>query len=156
SRSRRRDPSLRSDDNRHGSNFMTLAERQAALVTALTGAGDVPPGFDAARVRAAAAALAFKRARAAAQAWPGVRAMLGDDFRNRFAEYAAVTPIPQHGGPLADGRAFVRYLTERMPLSDEVTLQALSVDSRRSWLRLRFAWLHDARCVVVAIGEHRV
>lgn len=135
---------------------MTLADRQAALVAALAGAGEVPAGFDEARVRAAAAALAFKRARAAAQAWPDVHAMLKDDYRKRFAEYAAVTPIPRHGGPLADGRAFVRYLATRMPLSDDVTLQALSVDLTRRWPRVRAAWLRDARCAVVAIGVHRV
>jgi hypothetical protein len=135
---------------------MKLAEQQAALVAALAGTGDVPPGFDPARVRAAASALAFKRARAAAQAWPGLRAMLGDDFRNRFAAYASTTPLPQHGGPLADGRAFVRYLAARLPLSDDVTLQALSFDLRRSWLRMRFASLHDAGCLVAAIGDYRV
>jgi len=136
---------------------MTLAERQAALVAALAGAGDVPAGFDAARVRAAASALAFKRARAVSQAWPGTRAMLGDDYRKRFAEYASIAPIPQHGGPRADGRAFVRYLGERMPLRDDVALQALSVDLQaRSWPRVRAAWLHDAQCVVVATGDYRV
>jgi hypothetical protein len=135
---------------------MTLAERQAALVAALAGADAVPAGFDAARVRAAASALAFKRARAAAHAWPGVRAMLGDDYRRRFEAYAVTTPIPQHGGPLADGRAFVRYLAALMPLSDDVTLQALSFDLAASWPRIRAAWLRDARFVVVAIGAYRV
>jgi len=135
---------------------MNLAEQQAALIAALTCTGDVPPGFDPVRVRAAASALAFKRARAVAQAWPGVRVMLGDDFRNRFAAYASTASLPQNGGPLADGRAFVRYLAAWMPLSDDITLQALSFDQSRSWLRMRFAWLRDAGCVMVAIGDHRV
>lgn len=143
----------------------TLAEQQAALVAALAGIGDVPAGFDATRVKAAASALAFKRARAVAHAWPSLRAMLGDDFRACFAAYAATAPIPQQGGPLADGRRFARYLATRMPLTDEARLQALSIDLRyrhtsaglqpRRWPHIRVAWLGNARCVVVAGGDRR-
>src|SRR5215831_12851456 len=95
---------------------------------------EIPPpgqarGRDDTRHRDSGMTLAEQQAaRAAAQAWPGVRAMLGDDFRNRFAAYASTTSLPQDGGPLADGRAFVRYLAARMPLSDDVTLHALSFD----------------------------
>jgi len=141
----------------------SLAEQQAALVAALTGQGPLPAGFDAARVRAAADALAFKRARAVAQAWPSVRAMLGADFRASFAACAASAPLPQHGGPLADGRRFVRYVAARVPLTDDIKLQALSIDLRyrqtaagllrRRGPHLRAVWLSQARCVVVAIGE---
>jgi hypothetical protein len=140
-----------------------LAQQQAALVAALTGQGPLPAGFDAARVRAAADALAFKRARAVAQAWPSVRAMLGADFRASFAAYATTAPLPQHGGPLADGRCFVRYVGARVPLTDAIKLQALSIDLRyrqtaagllsRRGPQVRVAWLSQARCVVVAIGE---
>jgi len=144
---------------------MTLAEQQANLVAALTGKGPLPPGFDATRLRAAAAALAFKRARAVAQAWPSLHAMLGNDFRACFAAYAAQAPIPQHGGPLADGRAFVRYVAARMPVTDEVKQQILSVDLRyrqastgllrRRWPQLRVAWLRGAHCLLMGLGDRR-
>jgi hypothetical protein len=144
---------------------MTLRDQQSALMAALAGNAPVPAGFDAARVHAAASALAFKRARAAAQAWPSLRAMLGEEFRERFAAYATTAPIPQDGGPLADGRCFVRYLARRMPLTDDVRLQTLSIDTRYRrtssgllrlcWPRVCFAWLANARCLVVALGAIR-
>ncbi len=140
----------------------TLAQRQAALVAALTGNGPVPEGFDAARVRAAAEALAAKRARACLQAWPGLRALLGADFRAHFDAYAVGSSIPEAGGPLADGRRFVRELAATLPLTDDVALQALAVDQRwrsvrsglvpRRWPRLGVARLHGARRLVIAFG----
>jgi len=144
---------------------MTLHDQQSALIAALAGNAPVPAGFDAGRVQAAASALAFKRARAVAQAWPSLRVMLGDDFRARFGAYAASTPLPQQGGPLADGLRFVHYLARQMPLADEVKLQQLSVDARyrrtrtglspRRYPRIRVAWLAKARCTVIALGAWR-
>jgi len=144
---------------------LTLAEQQAALVAALAGHGAVPAGFDPARVRAAADALAFKRARAAAQAWPSLRTMLGEEFRARFAVYAATTSLPQQGGPLADGHRFARCLAPHLPLTDAARLQQLSVDMgyrstpgglvprRLPWLGV--AWLAQSRRLVVAFGTRR-
>jgi len=144
---------------------LTLADQQTGLVAALTGNGPLPPGFDAVRLRAAADALAFKRARAVAQAWPSVRAMLGAEFRACFAAYALTAPIPQLGGPLADGRRLLRYVAARMPLNDDARLQALAVDLRyrltaegllrRRWPKLLFAWLPGARCVAIGFGDRR-
>jgi hypothetical protein len=144
----------------------SLADQQAALVAALTGAGPVPPGFDPARIHAAAAALAAKRARAVLQVWPGVRRMLGSDFRARFDAYAAHAALPERGGPLADGRAFVRALGAQMPLSDEVKLQALAVDRHwqhtprglvpRTTPHMAFAHLRSVRCVVVTLGAREL
>ena len=141
---------------------MTLADQQAALLAALAGNGPVPAGFDAARVRAAADALAFKRARAVAKTWPSLRAMLGDAFRERFAAYAATTPLPLHGGPLADGRGFAHFLANRVQLSDEAKLQVLSIDTRyrvtgsglisRRWPSVHAAWLRNSDCAVVTFG----
>lgn len=144
---------------------MTLAAQQAALMAALAGSAPPPAGFDATRVRSAAAVLAAKRARAVARAWPGVRTMLGDRFGARFARYAATVPLPAQGGPLADGRAFVRCLARDMALPDDVRLQVLAIDVRyrrthaglapRRWPAARATWLPQARSAVVAIGTRR-
>ena len=144
---------------------MPLADQQAALLAALAGAGPVPDGFDAARVRAAAEALAFKRARAVANAWPSLRAMLGDDFRETFAAYAAAASLPAHGGALADGRRFVRFIARQLRLSDDARLQALAIDAqyretdaglvRRRIPALRAAWLRNRGCAVIAVGDRR-
>ena len=144
---------------------MSLADQQAALVAALTAEGPVPAGFDPTRLRAAADALAFKRARSVANAWPSLRAMLGGDFRETFAAYAAVAPLPAHGGALADGRRFARFIARQLDLSDDARMQALAIDARyreteagllrRRVPALRAAWLRNRRSVVLAFGEHR-
>lgn len=79
-----------------------LATQQAALVTALTARGEPPAGFDSVRLLAAAAALARKRARAAAPAWPGMALALGHRFGELFAVYAESVSLPPNGGPLAE------------------------------------------------------
>jgi hypothetical protein len=71
-------------------------------------------------------------------------------------------PIPREGGPLADGRAFVRDLAARRPLPDAVRLQALAVDTRyrraasglvpRRLPLPRFAWLPQSRRLAIAFG----
>jgi hypothetical protein len=143
----------------------TLGQRQAALMAALAGAAPVPAGFDAARVRAAAAAIASKRARCVAQAWPSLRIALGARFGQAFAAYASVTPLAANGGPLADGRGFVRFLGTTHALPDAVRQQALLVDAghvaspdglaRRRWPCLRIGWLPQSRRLLVALGGPR-
>jgi hypothetical protein len=143
---------------------MTFADQQAALLAALTGDAPVPAGFDPTRVHAAASALAFKRARAVAQAWPNARRMLGADYRAQFAAYAARTPLPQNGGPLADGRRFVQYLAAQMSLTDDTKLQALAIDARyrlsstglvrRRLPALRFGWLAQSHALAMVFGTH--
>jgi hypothetical protein len=143
----------------------TLGQRQAALMAALAGAAPVPAGFDASRVRAAAAALVSKRARCVAQAWPSLRIALGERFQQVFAAYASVTPLPAQGGPLADGRCFVRHLGAAHALPDAVLQQALLVDAghvaspdglaRRRWPCLRIGWLPQSRRLLVALGGPR-
>ena len=71
-----------------------LAAGQAALVRALVGGGPVPGGFDPGRVRATSTALARKRAREVARAWPALAAELGEDFTGEFLAYAAGRPPP--------------------------------------------------------------
>lgn len=104
-----------------------LADRQAELVRALTGAGDVPAGFDRARVERAARSLVGKRVAEVARAWPALAAALGERFRERFRAYAQVTPPPEHGGPLADGRAFADTLADD-EWTDAAVWERLTVD----------------------------
>jgi hypothetical protein len=143
---------------------MTLAEQQAALLAALSGTAPAPAGFDPARVHAAASALALKRACAVAHAWPSVCRMLGAEYRAQFAAYAAHAPLPRFGGPLADGRFFVQYLSTHIALSDATKLQALTVDARyrlspiglapRRLPALRVGWLAQSRALAVVFGKH--
>jgi hypothetical protein len=138
-----------------------LAARQAELVSALTGAGPAPASFDADRVAAAAEALGRKRARAAARAWPTLAAALGDRFAELFADYARTAPLPRRGGPLADGRAFVRRLTAASRLPDEARLQVLAVDLEyagsadglvpRRGPAIQAAWLRGSRRLILGV-----
>lgn len=105
-----------------------LAQAQAELVSALLGDGPIPAGFDASRLRAAGMALATKRVREAAQAWPDLSRDLGERFTELFTAYAAKTPYPACGGPLADGRSFIRYLQARMDLPAAARLETMRVD----------------------------
>ncbi|GAA1517019.1 hypothetical protein GCM10009827_034830 [Dactylosporangium maewongense] len=97
---------------------MTLADRQRALVDALVAGGAVPPGFDAAGVRAAAVALRRKRAGEVARTWPFLAASYGDRWHRAFAEWASGRP-PQ--GSLRDGWDFARC-------ADPATLTPLARD----------------------------
>jgi hypothetical protein len=131
-----------------------LAAQQADLVRGLLGQDAPPADFDIGRVQAASRALASKRMRAGAQAWPALAKALGDAFSPRFADYAASTTIPRCGGPLADGRAFARFLAGTGDLPDPGRAQAFWVDlqfyeheglkSRRG-LAFAVALLRDSR-----------
>ncbi|WP_406693391.1 hypothetical protein V5E97_20415 [Singulisphaera sp. Ch08] len=105
-----------------------LAAQQAELVRALTGQAGPPDGFIPGHVRAATLALARKRARSVTRAWPSLVEALGPDFEPCFGSYTADAPLPRQGGPLADGRNFVRALAREGKLSDQARLEALSVD----------------------------
>jgi hypothetical protein len=138
-----------------------LATQQAALVKALTGAMAPPADFDAVRVGVAVQALTRKRCRSAAKAWPALTQALGERFAVLFAEFAAGTPLPEHGGPLADGRAFVRFLAAAVELPEEARREVLAVDlayksTRRGLLprrgfAMRVAWLRRAGRLVLGI-----
>jgi hypothetical protein len=146
-----------------------LAAQQAALVAALLAGDEVPAGFDAERLRVAGRALERKRLRAVARAWPVLASALGARFAELFFSYAQVNPLPRQGGPLADGRFFVRWLLAREELPEAARLQALSIDLRyrttanglipRRGPALCATWLRQPRRLVVAVrlpwlGEH--
>jgi hypothetical protein len=108
-----------------------LAAGQAALVRALVGGGPVPGGFDPVpggfdpdRVRATSTALARKRAREVARAWPVLAAELGEEFTGRFLAFATGRP-PARGGALADGLAFARALAGQGRLPGNARVEAL-------------------------------
>jgi hypothetical protein len=100
-----------------------LARRQAAMLQALTGGPNAVTGVE--RLPATADALLTKRVRAVARVWPALARSLGEQWEPRFREFARRTPLPESGGPLADGRAFARELDD---LSDEARMEMLSVD----------------------------
>jgi len=119
-----------------------LAARQAALVAALVAGGPLPPGFDARRVDAAAAALLRKRAGEVADAWPLLATALGPEWKPRFAAWARGRP---RAGSFADGFAFARALREAGALpalaADELAVREVlwtaGGTSLRRWPALR-------------------
>jgi hypothetical protein len=120
-------------------NRQRLATEQAALVRALVDGGPVPGGFDPGRVRATSAALARKRAREVARAWPGLAAELGPDFTERFLADAARRPPPARGGALADGLAFADALAGEGGLSPNARVERLLAAARLSTRPARLA-----------------
>ena len=78
----------------------SLAERQAALVAALTAGAPVPDGFDDRLVSLARVALLRKRAGEVARQWPLMAAALGREWTPEFVRWAAERPTQ---GSLRDG-----------------------------------------------------
>ena len=116
-----------------------LAAEQAALVRALVDGGPVPGGFDPDRVRATSAALARKRAREVARAWPALAAELGEDFTAWFLADAARRPPPARGGALADGLAFAGALARQRRLSGNARVERMLAAARLSTSPARLA-----------------
>jgi hypothetical protein len=116
-----------------------LAAEQAALVRALVDGGPVPGGFDPGRVAATSAALARKRAREVARAWPVLAADLGERFTGRFLADAAGRPPPARGGALADGLAFAHALAREGGLSPNARVEAMLAAASLSDRRARLA-----------------
>ena len=88
----------------------SLADRQLALVEALTAGRPVPEGFDGFRFEAARLALLRKRAGEVARQWPMLAAGFGDRWKHEFATWAAARPTQ---GSLRDGWDLARELTRR-------------------------------------------
>jgi hypothetical protein len=88
----------------------SLAERQAALVAALTAGAAVPPGFDARLVEAARVALLSKRAGEVARQWPDLARAHGPAWQREWAAWAAARPTR---GSLRDGWDLARDLLGR-------------------------------------------
>ena len=88
---------------------------------------------------ATSAALAGKRAREVARAWPVLAADLGEGFTGRFLADAARRPPPARGGALADGLAFARALARQGRLSPNARVEAMLAAARLSGRRARLA-----------------
>jgi hypothetical protein len=127
-----------------------LAVEQARLVHALVGGGELPAGFDEARIRLAARSLINKRLREVARAWPALVGCLSESFTSRFALYAERNPPPAEGGPLADGRAFVATMPAA-ELDDDARMELLLVDLHQRRLPMRTCWLPRAGRLVLAV-----
>lgn len=97
-----------------------------------------PEGFDVDRMQAASQGLLRKRRRELLHAWPQLRDWNDDRFDAAFLAFAAVSPLPSAGGPLADGRLFLEFLAERRTLSDQVKLARLRFDLHYSRVRGSF------------------
>ena len=91
----------------------SLAERQAALVAALTAGAAVPPGFEARLVEVARVALLRKRAGEVARQWPDLAYALGSGWWPRWSAWAATRPTR---GSLRDGWDLARELAARHAL----------------------------------------
>ena len=89
---------------------MSLADRQAGLVAALTSGAPVPEGFDARLVEVARVALLRKRAGEVAKQWPLLAAGLGAGWLPHFTAWAATRPTE---GSLRDGWELARELAGR-------------------------------------------
>ncbi len=112
-----------------------LAVRQAELIRALY-AGPPAKGLDARMVAITSAALADKRARAVARAWPALARGLRTAFAERFAAYARLNPPPE-GGAQADGLAFSRVLARERHLPDDARIQRMLAATRVKLYRNR-------------------
>jgi hypothetical protein len=146
-----------------------IATEQAALVKALIKSGPPPGEFDSSALHVTAASLVRKRMRAVMRAWPSLAQALGPRLVELFEGYARGEALPVLGGPIADGRAFVRWLASRGELPDAGLLEAMALDLRyrataqglvaRRLLGFQIAWLPKSRRLVVALwlpllGEH--
>ncbi|UQS29507.1 DUF692 domain-containing protein [Streptomyces fradiae] len=87
-----------------------LALRQTALLSALVAGTPAPEGFDGARLRQQALALARKRAGVVARLAPELPVLLGAGYREAFVAYARTRPMA--GGYRRDALDFARHLLD--------------------------------------------
>lgn len=111
-----------------------LAARQAALIAALVAGGEVPAGFDNARVSAARRALLVKRAGEVAVVWPLLAASFGAGWPDRFATWAAARPPL---GPLRDGLNLARALADAAELPELAVTELTEREGGWRWLGRR-------------------
>ncbi|GAA0577384.1 DUF692 domain-containing protein [Streptomyces crystallinus] len=98
-----------------------LAVAQTSLLSALVAGTPVPPGFDPARLRVQARALAAKRADVVAKVAPELPRILKDAYRPAYLAYAKARPL--RDGYRRDALDFVAALIERGGLDDGVARQ---------------------------------
>ena len=108
----------------------TLAERQAALALALSAHAAPPAGFDQARLSRASAALAGKRAAAAAKLLPALWRSLGAEAADSFRAYVTAHSFPGDHAP--DALAFAAHVCTRRTPAD-VIREVLTLRVRSGW-----------------------
>jgi hypothetical protein len=101
------------------------AAKQAALLDALLGDGELPEGFVAAKADAASRSLRRKRLGAVRHAWPALTVALGPALDAHFDAFARTTGPPRFGDGLTDGLAFVSSLAPDVALGDDVRVEVL-------------------------------
>ena len=137
----------------------SLAERQAALVAALTSGAAVPPGFDARLVEVARIALLRKRAVEVARQWPDLVHALGTGWWQQWSGWAASRPTR---GSLRDGWDLARELAGRQALpaaaGPELAAReaAMSYDGKTAPRRRRAPAVRAAAGSVAAQAAGRV
>nr|BDT35078.1 hypothetical protein MFMH1_47470 [Myxococcus sp. MH1] len=107
------------------------ARAQAELVRALGVGAPVPPGFDEARVLAAAQSLMSKRRRGVERAWPLLASALGPDFSPRFEQWARSNPMSVEPDSRVEGRRFAQALRDEGRLPGALSRDLLDFDA--SW-----------------------
>ena len=114
----------------------SLAERQAALVKALTCGAPVPSGFDSRLVEVARVALLRKRAGEVARQWPELAAAFGPRWLREWSAWAAAWPTR---GSLRDGWDLARDLAARGSLPREAGAELSARSSRFRCVRIAVA-----------------
>lgn len=119
-----------SDDPAVDSARLRLGLAQTALLSALVAGTPAPEGFDRARLRAQARALAAKRAGVVAKVAPELPELLGESYRETFLAYALRHPM--NGGYRRDALDFAAHVLREGTLTDARRRTAL-----RDWWRDR-------------------
>ena len=100
-----------------------LAAREAELVRALHG-GPVPDGLDEHMIGLTKDALARKRARQVARAFPSMVRDVGREYQVRLEAFARTNP-PREEGSIADGIAFGASVARERRLSDDARVELM-------------------------------
>lgn len=116
-----------------------LALRQASLLSALVAGTPAPKGFDGARLRVQARALAAKRADVIAKIAPELPRSIGAEYRREFLAYASEHPLT--GGYRQDALAFARQLLD----ADKPTDTGARRELRRWWRQRSGPCSHRSR-----------
>jgi hypothetical protein len=142
-----------------------LGQQQAKLVASLTSLGPPPIGMDLQRIAATRRALAGKRVRTVARAWPGLRHALGADFE--WVALGALATIPREArfDAVADGLTVAEHCRRMGAVNDSVRLALLDIGvnwtsgggafRRRRWPWLGVTTLRDSRRIAVAVRLRR-
>ena len=108
-----------------------LAEQQANLVAALTGAQPLPANFEADKLALAARSLLKKRTRGVERAWAATVTALGPRFADLFAEFCRGRGAADDH--TTDGLHFARWLHARGDLPDAGRLELLRNTAARGF-----------------------